>query len=154
MIDLLFHLVHPIYSYFENKRLDAHDRAFAMGLKLRTLLHADIPDLDNVRVTFGERFLELQKLFIEHDPADLHTRRSRSGGDLKHADLVGRRYAFLTRTALYRMRDVEDYSRLKQILRTELGLWFGTRAYPTLDENDPEALLPTIHRWRQRWAHR
>jgi hypothetical protein len=42
-----------IGKFWDEKRLDANDRAMTMALKLRQLHHADIPQLDEIKATYG-----------------------------------------------------------------------------------------------------
>ncbi|MCC7502089.1 MAG: hypothetical protein IT229_06150 [Flavobacteriales bacterium] len=154
MFELITWPLHLLYKYLKNKRMDAHDKKVRMGLRQRSLHHSDIPPMEQVKVLLGERYNELHQLFLTYDPLELHTRRSRSGKDYKYADLVSRRYAYLTSTYGYRIRNVSDQTMLTRLLRVELGLWFGSGTYAFLNEQGPEALMPSIIRWRQRWDYR
>jgi hypothetical protein len=151
VIEPFSHILQLLAKYLDNKRMDAHDRRVRMGLRQRTLHHADIPEMEAVKSLLGERFSELHHLFLTHDPLHLHTERSRSGKDRGQADLVARKYGYLTWTYGYRIKRTDDPALLIRLLRVELGLWFGSAEYAFLKETDQEELMPSIIRWRKRW---
>ncbi|MBL8001808.1 MAG: hypothetical protein JNL05_07600 [Flavobacteriales bacterium] len=153
-MDPLAWFAHMLNTYLQHKRADAQDRRTDLGFKQRALHHRDIPPTHEVERLMGARFEELLGLFVQHDPLVLHTRRSRSGADQKHAEHVRRTYRSLTRTYGFRIMRITDPDQLRAALRVELSLWFGSATYGFLNEDDPEALMPELIRWRSRWEFR
>lgn len=132
----LLSLVMRLFNRQSESRADERQlRRELLAHQRRQLIHQHIPDVYQARETFGARFEELLALFVAHDPAGV--------GATANSNAY---YPELTRTVLYQLaRKAPTDEQLPDLLRQELGLWFGAG---TVYAEELAELTRAIGHWR------
>lgn len=132
-------LLLALVSRRQRNRADENQlRRELLAHQRRQLLHAQIPDLDTTRHTFGPRFDSLHQLLVRHDPAGL-------GPDAPASPL----YPELARTLLYQLPKTATPGQRLGLLQQEVYLWFGREVRPPAPD---DALTQAFEAWQQSGA--
>ncbi|HEX2616597.1 MAG TPA: hypothetical protein VHL57_03590 [Flavobacteriales bacterium] len=150
LVHLLLHLVRVLQHGGSNGDEYAHDQRVARLATRRRIAHADVPAMETIEAQYGPRLDELTTMLFATDPANMHTRKSRSGRDTEHLRAMRQRYRLIAWTLLYRLLPERAVDQLPEILNKELMLWREVQLRER-DLNDPAGIVAQIRYWGSRW---
>jgi hypothetical protein len=105
---------HSLISYLKGKRDRIKHNSENTRINKRALFHQNIPDLEEVRASFGHNYDELKDLLEKYDPSP----------EPKLKEVPGK-YVFISKTLIYQLKSKRTEKEVETLVQREFILWFG-----------------------------